>query len=243
MSLLSVRKHFVEFTGRYDLVKDSVSYGDNGADFFIRAGQKWLDRFADIYQSDARRYVEIEIGGWYTIVPNIRSIKEVYISNNDGVKSRLKKVSFKELRDSFPSDPSLIDAGTTLIYSPTNLRVIPEVPNVITIDTFGPITYEIDDENHWNFTGLVFLPPTIEPIILEVHGSFYQHILSTDSSANFWSEEQEFILVLAASRALEISYRNMTGVRDWEAAIYSELQGLEFDLVQQQSSGYTQMEG
>lgn len=244
MTLAAVRRKFIEFTGRYDLVTDIESYLDNGANFFIQSGQKWLDRYADIFQSRAISFHTIAVGGWYVLIPNIRAIENVWFSNADGEKWQLEKVELATLKTEFGGDPAdFANSCRSLIYAPTTLRVSPEVVGTITLDHFGTTIYSDATKSHWGYQGLVFLPPTDSVITLEVHGLFYQPLLTLDASQNFWSEEQPFILVLAAARALEISYRNSAGVRDWEEAIASEVRGLEFDLVAQESAGYTQMEG
>lgn len=243
MPLISVRQKFVEFSGRYDLVKDEESWADNGANFFIRAGQKWLDRFSDIYQSQARHFASLAIDQWFSLIPNIRTVEDVWVSDSEGNKWKLEKLTFEDFKAEFPINPSLTDSGLVVFYTSASLRVSPETVGTITIDKFGPISYSDVTKNHWNYTGLLFLPPTDEVLTLEVWGKFYQPTLTLDSDRNFWSEENEFILVLASCRALEISYRNTAGVKDWQMAIESEMQGLEFDFVDQISTGYTQMEG
>ena len=44
MNLKEIREQFVKRSGRYDLVSSTTNWTDNGADFFIRNGQKLLDR-------------------------------------------------------------------------------------------------------------------------------------------------------------------------------------------------------
>lgn len=48
---------------------------------------------------------------------------------------------------------------------------------------------------------------------------------------------------MAASRALEVAYRNSEGVKDWESAIKTELFGLGLDLVEEASAEVSEMEG
>ena len=52
MNLLEIRTKFRSISGRYDLVNSD--YSDNGANFFIEEGRKWLDSKVDkkmIYES------------------------------------------------------------------------------------------------------------------------------------------------------------------------------------------------
>lgn len=242
MSLLNIRKDFIEFSGREDLVTDTVAYADNGADKFIRAGQRWLDRTFTIGKQEARLFSTLAIGDWYSLLTSCRAVHEVWMSNLTNGKWKLDRVDISELRRCVGDDPGSIDAGQSLTYSTASLRSIPEVVGTITIDKFGSVVYSTTG-NHYTFNGLVWLPPIDAITTLEVQGNFYQPILTNNTDLNYWSEEEPFVLVLAACRALEISYRNNQGVSDWEAAISRELIGLEFDLADQESSEYHSMEG
>ena len=48
---------------------------------------------------------------------------------------------------------------------------------------------------------------------------------------------------MAANRQMEIDYRNTAGVKDWEAAIQSEILGLGKDLVEEHIADVDQMQG
>jgi len=242
MTLLSTRTQFVKLSGRYDLVADTVSWANNGADFFIKAGQKWLDRRGDIYKAKGRAYQSITSGTWYAILQNCRSIEEVWISNSDREKWQLTKYDLSDIRETYNEDPALIDNGDPLYYAPVSVRVMPEVSSQLTIDEFGATTYT-SASDHYGYNGLIFMPPADGTYTLEIHGLFEQSQLSNDSDTNFWTEQHEFVLVLAALRALEISYRNTAGVNDWEEAINRELFDISLDYANELSSEITQMEG
>jgi len=91
MSLLEVRTQLIKITGRYDLVVDAVDYADNGADFYINAGQLWLDRRETHKKSFSRVFETVSAGEWYLTFQLCRAIKEVWISNSDGEKWKLEK--------------------------------------------------------------------------------------------------------------------------------------------------------
>lgn len=244
MTLLQTRKDFVVFSQRYDLVSDYEGgvYTDNGANFFIRAGQRWLDRRNDIYKSEARYYLTLTTGAWYALIPDCRSVRSVYMSNAAKTKWKLKKNDLEVIRADFSTDPALIDNGDPLVYSPVTLRTIAEVASTTVIDKFGATTYS-SAVNHYSYDGIIWLPPASASLYLEVDGLFYQPYLSADGDMNYWTEQENFILILAACRAIEVSMRNSQGVKDWEEAIQSEILGLEFDAVDQSSSEYHELEG
>jgi len=244
MSLLETRKNFIVFSGRYDLVTDyeGGNYSDNGANFFLQAGQKWLDRASTHTKSYARRYENLLSGAWYALIPYVRAIQQVWMSKNSGEKWKLEKKSLERLRARFAKDPVLLQHGDPLFYAPVSLRTIIEIATLTTLDIFGSTQYSTNAD-HYRYNGLLFLPPASEELVLEVHGLFYQPVLSEDDHANYWSEEHEFLLIMAGCRALEISYRNAQGVADWEKAIMTELMTLEFDEVEEESAEVAQMEG
>ena len=97
MTLVIARQHLVELSGRYDLVVDNVNWANQGADFFLQAGQRWLDRTSTIFQSGARYYKNLTQGAWFDLVPDCRAIQEVWISNSLGTKWKLMKRDFGDL--------------------------------------------------------------------------------------------------------------------------------------------------
>lgn len=224
MPLLDVRKQFILFSGRYDLIVDQIDYADNGADAFIRAGQRWLDRTAIIYKAAGKTLINLTEGQWSVNIPS-RSISKVKASNGE-VEWALCKETYDNLMKCYPTDPVTMSTGKPLYYAIAPIRIIPET-----------------DETTYPFTRLIFMPPAPTGTQLLVEGTFLQTPLTTDDSTNFWSEEEPFILTMAACRALEISYRNKEGVADWETAIKTELLGLEMDLAEMESNEFTQMWG
>jgi hypothetical protein len=242
MTLLSTRTNFVKISGRYDLVVDTSAYADNGADFYIQNGQLWLDRQEEIKKSHSRVFASITAGDWYSIFQLARAIKEVWISNSDGEKWKLTKTDFDILRAAYAEDPINLDQGDPLYYSPIYLRESPETTNEIKIDTFGATEYT-ETGDHYEYNGLVFLPPADGAFTLEIHGLFYQPKLEENTDKNYWTEVHELVLVMAACRALEVVNRNSAGVKDWENSIKSELFGMGLDLVEEESAEATEMEG
>ncbi len=122
MSLLEVRTQFVKISGRYDLVVNATDYADNGADFYINAGQRWLDRLEDHKKSHSRVFETITSDDWYKLFQSARAIKEVLISNSDGEKWQLTKTDFDILRAAYAEDPANVDNGDPLYYSPIFIR-------------------------------------------------------------------------------------------------------------------------
>ena len=242
MTLLEVRTQLIKISGRYDLVVDATDYADNGADFYINAGQLWLDRLEDTKKSHSRIFESVTSGQWYKIFQLCTAIKEVWISNSDGEKWQLTKADFDILRAAYAEDPADVDNGDPLYYSPIYIRRSPETSGKVTIDYFGTTEYS-EESDHFEYNGLVFLPPADGTYTIEIHGLFYNPKLEANDDENYWTEVNPLVLVMAASRALEIVYRNSEGVKDWESAIKSDLFGLGKDLAEEDVAGDSEMGG
>jgi hypothetical protein len=242
MSLLSVRTMFAQYSGRYDLIVDRITFANKGADFFIRAGQQYLDRTYDIFKAESRFYTELVPSSWYILVPDARVVENVYISNSAGARAELRRISLTEYKRVFRSDPGMSDNGCSGAYCVSNLRVTPQSPTTITIDRWETNTYSAAG-TEYNNTGILISPAISSDSTCEIYGKFYQPKLLLDSDANVWSEQYEAVLAMAACRELEMSYRNTVGVKDWETSITSELHGVELDNADQESNFITKFRG
>jgi len=243
MTLLAVRKNFVNFTGRFDLVTDEESWRDRGANFLIQTGQKWLDRQAETTFGDGKTYLLLEANAWYVLLNNCRSVRDVFISDAGGTRRPLRRKDYPEIAHMCIQDPARVQPGTPCYYSIGNINTHPETVGSTTVARFGPSVTYTAAGNPWGFNSIIVAPAPSENSLLEVQGLFYQPELVADGDMNVWSEEYPFILLLAACRQLEISYRNTSGASDWENAINAELLTLGFDLVDQISNDITQIKG
>jgi hypothetical protein len=240
MPLIDVRKQFIEYSGRYDLVLDTTDFDNNGADTFITAGQRWLDRTYEVLGSVERFDTLLDIGTWYALITDARVIESVWVSLITGERYPLCYLSMSDFRASFSKDPIGITNGRISYYTPVFFYKVPESYDVL-IDAIGNNEYVVSTPIGYN--GLLCMPPTDQQINLEVHGKFYQPKLVNNSDTNLWSEAYPTALILAACRQVEISYRNQTGVKDYEAGIEGELRGAEFDLVDSQTNMMPHLKG
>jgi hypothetical protein len=240
MTLLAVREIFGKRSGRYDLV-DPTAWTDLGADVFINAGIKHLDKLVGMDQTEATLYKTLAVGDWYTYFQNSRSIHEVWVSTTEE-KWPLDEKDRAEMKEYYGDVPTEIDNGRPLFYYPTNLRTSPDDPAKITVSKFGSTAFEITAVPY-TYNGLIFLPPADDTYTLEVVGNFYSPQLVNETDENYWTLEYPLVVVMAAMREVEIMYRNSEGVKDWDAAIYSVLTELDKDMVAQESANIRSMEG
>ncbi len=241
MNLLEVRTKFISLSGRTDLVNDTTNYVDNGANFFINAGARFLDRLETVPKSPGKTYKRIEDGDWFVTFNDCRAVKKVYATNDEG-RIELTKKDLGWLMLEYPSLISGIDTGSPRYYAPAILREVPQSLGAITMSQFvGEIVQA--EVSHMIYNGIIWMPPCDKTFILEIQGLFYSENLSVDTDVNFWSISDPLILVFAALRALEASYRNTEGVKDWERAIKSEVMGLGMDDVEEAVAEVTSIEG
>lgn len=241
MSLIAIRKLFLDTTGRYDLV-DSVTYANTGADTYIRAGQRWLDEAFYIRQNYGRRFTMEVAGAWNNSGLHCRSITEVWMSTATA-KWQLEKIDLAAMILRWPANPSTMSRGAPRVYAVTNRRSHgADLPGATVVDWWGNyLTTQPYD--YWDQNGIIWRPPLDVDTMVEVHGRFNQPALTADQAQNYWTEDKPMALLWAACRVLEISYRNTTGAREWEQAIRAEMQPTEWEFAEQQAAGITGFEG
>lgn len=239
MNLLQVRTKFREVSGRHDLV--NADFSDNGADFYINEGRKFLDRLDETQKSWASCFRFIEIGQFSASFPHCRAIKEVWAASASA-RWQLEKIDLQEMISGYLTAlPSARDTGTPLYYSPCLTRYIPEDAEIGDVESFiGWVDVSVGTSHESN--AIIINVPADEKISLDIKGLYYSYELSADTDENYWSVVHPMLLIMAAMRQLEIINRNTQGVRDWEASILVDMKQLGMDLVEELIAEVTQIE-
>ena len=239
MNLLAMRTKFRELSGRFDLV--NADFSDNGADFFINEGRKFLDRLDETQKSFASCFRFIEIGYYSASFPYCRSIKEVWAATISA-KWRLEKLDLRELIEEYlTGDPSARNTGSPLYYSPTVTRNIPKDTPAGSFESFlGWVDVPAGNANEYNT--ILINVPTEAKIVVEIKGLFYSPELVEDTDTNYWSEVHPMLLYMASMRQAEIINRNTQGVNDWTSSILVDMKQIGMDLVEEVISDVTQIE-
>ncbi len=230
MNLLQVRTKFREMSGRNDLVNEDGS--DNGADFYINEGRKFLDRMDETQKSWATCYRFINTGFYSASVPYSRAIKEVWAATTSA-RWQLKKKNLQDLIAGYLTGmPSSRTSGTPLYYSPTITRYIPEG---VTADEFESFLgwVETPAGNSHEYNTILLNVPTDEKILVEVKGLFYSSELTANAEQNYWSSVHPMLLIMSAMRQIEIVNRNTQGVKDWTESIATDMRQIGMDLVEE----------
>lgn len=228
MDLLGIRTQFIQWSGRYDLVSDHNTFADNGADNFIREGQKFLDERVNEYQIAMKDYREVDAGAWYVVVDEVREIHHVYVRTNNDRRAliRYDLVAMVEKYPNKISDyvwqlPEDYCFGVYRGFDQTTVR-----------DTLGEyfdtaINSSLPGGATYQLRTIGFMHPIDVPGLIEVWGMFNANRLEIDTSESYWTRRHPALLTWAALYILEVSMRNTQGANDWLRAINDKL--LEFD--------------
>lgn len=240
MNLLEMRTLFLRLSGRTDLV--NADFSDNGADFYLNEGRKFLDRLDETQKSWASCFRFVEVGLYSASIPHCRAIKEVWAASTTARWQLVKYNYQKFITDFLSDDPSGRVPGEPDHYTPVVTRYIPEDAMPVDIESYlGWV--EIPSGNAHEYNTILLSTPVSSRIVVEVKGLFYSHELVADTDENYWSVTNPFLLYQSAMRYVEVANRNTQGVNDWESSINKDMKGLGMDLVEELIAGVTQMEG
>lgn len=242
MNLLEVRTKFIELSGRYDLVENTSSYADNGANFFINRGMRFLDRKFTAPQASARVFTTLAANAWHTTIQHCRTLLDVYLTDDsEGTRYKLTRKSAEWLRAHYPKKPSMITPGQPVYYAPTIIRTTP-AETLFTVDRVGTeVVYGAS--KYFGYNAILFMPPAQQLYYLELIGTFFHPELVEDTDTNWWSVEEYDTLILAALYMVEVHNRNTAGANDYLAQISEALRGIEFDAIEDDTNQRGQMRG
>ena len=238
MNLIQMRVKFRDLSGRNDLVNDD--YSDNGVDFFINEGRKFLDRLDEVQKSWAVRLCPMLTGASYVTFPYCRAIKEVWAASPTEGRWQLEKKNLQDLMSGYLMTlPAKMESGNPLYYSPCITRY---APKDIVIADFETLMGYVEVVNS-NYNAILVNVPSSTDITLTISGLFYSEELIKDDDVNYWSEVNPMLLYMSTMRQIEITNRSTQGVNDWTNSIITEMKQLGMDLVEELISGSDQMEG
>ena len=251
MDYYLIRKKFCELSGRYDLMNSDLT--DNGADFYINAGQQRLDRMQTSGQMQAKYIKQVAAGTIKVFVAGLRSVYKVWAGNTTDGLVELNRVGLDWLREEYEEQLSGITQGTPNYYAPAILRPYPDTATSTSLSGY----YDIDDlqlhatvPDHYTYSGIIIMPPPDTTFYISVYGLFYSPTLSATlvdatwtQTKSMWSECYPSILLKAALYELESFYRNTEGAKDWSNALTIDIAGLDADFADQSSHNINEMGG
>ena len=227
MNLKRVRELFVRWSGRSDLANDDGS--DRGADVFIQQGADWLDEVVENPKSVSRYLVEVAVGDHFANVPRLQRVESIWIMgviNGITGRQKLDEKDLNWMRDRFSGVWSDLDKGVPKYYS-YNVIGLQGNQWEKDLDGLSDVTDIYDVEDHFDDTGILWMPPANVVFTLTVFGDFYQRILDSDSAINYWTSFKPLVLAKAACLMQESSLRNFQGESDWEKSLARDLRGID----------------
>ena len=246
-TLLELRRLLVQQSGHYELVLDAEQedWGDNGADVFIQAGQRFCDDQWQHHKSEAWLYVKMASGESLATFTNARIIKEVWLNKTGGPRTLVKRLTLNDIRERY-TKAALADetTGTPLYWAPAVLGLAPQQfeETALTFEADGITDYDlIMFGNHYPYKGIYVMPPCDGDYTLEIKAEWQSHEMCDDADVSFWSQYPE-LLLMAARREIEIHlHRNTTGAQDFERPLMHSLQKLYHNLIAEESGGPTKI--
>jgi len=221
MTLKELRQKFVELSGRYDLVTDQESYENDGADFFIRAGQRFLENQLDFPKKESRAEVTLSQGESEVQLPGVQTLSRVLRHDTEGA-ALLDEVEYKDFFDRFGT---LTKTGTPTWWTSP-------------IGRANPAGYQQQTSGDMF---IQFFPVANGDYTFSVIGSFFSQPLENTGDENFWTSVYPEVLIQAAMYQTEKFRRNRAGMQDHLSAIQRDLQGIDHNVVQDQTEEVDQM--
>lgn len=251
MEYYLLREMFCKMSGRFDLINEDLT--DNGADFYLNAGQARLDRMQNTGMMKAKNVQSVAAGTIKVYVAGLRSVHKVWVGNKTDGLIELKRASLDYLRYEYEEQLGGIDQGTPEYYAPAVFRPFPDSSTTVSLSGY----YDIDDlilaaaiPDHYTYSGIVIAPPPDTTFYVSIYGTYYSPTLSATVASgvwtqtkSFWSEVHPQILLKAALYELEVFYRNTEGAKDWNSALMVDITGLDQDAADTESYQINQIGG
>ena len=221
MSLLAIRNRLITFSGNRNLSDEDWAY-------FVNAGQKYLD--ALVCNDLTREYYEEELEADQSeiVPPRLRVAELVWVATNEEPDSArpLGKASLSWIQSQYKTGAE-IENGAPLYYSPATIRS----------------EHSSDPTRFLNKKGIVVYPPSDGTHTLTLQGAFFTDSVSAEDDETFWTETYPSALVSASMLKYEEMMRNTEGTRDWLAAIEREVNNINADIADEESTEAYKMKG
>jgi len=218
---------FVQLTGRRDLVTEvtesgNTYYEDDGADFFIRAGLRYLDRLTDLNQQTADVELTVPSGDFVVPINRFRAVRTVRIVRDGKDDEFLRRVGFKDFKK----------------RSRTGEYRLNSIPIIYTL---AEPSRDLPQGQTKTERKMMILPSPDEETTLGVRGLFSSRVLTNDDDVNWWTLNMPETLIQAGWYSLERFYRNRAGMKDHQQAIQQDIRNFKADEYQEEAFDSDQM--
>lgn len=216
MNLLEIRTKLVDLSGRYDLVDNApTSYVDKGANFFIQAGQRYLDLLIEFDKSNVEVSAGVIAGQTEILVEGFRTVERIRMITPEGGFYYLEFVGLRDFREGI---------------NVTNPR---GRPSYYTLAPLGRAPSEGGEEEVFLGNKILLYPPSDAAYTVVLEGVGFSTPLLIDTDTSYWSVGHPDLLLLASLYKMEVFYRNTQGANDYLGSLRDAMQGVNFDMIQQ----------
>ena len=212
------REFFIRATGRYDLLEsgDLTANVDKGANKFINAAQRYLDRRIDHPQLFRNRFFNVALNDFFVTIPDILQVDVFIVIDPDGTKTVITN-NFFRLEEFWIRNPDNPANWTTGLPNEWALNIIGLAPDQQDATSVSFTADSIADAEHVEFgkafsnIGILFVPKADKTYTFNIIGKFRSPVLAVDTDTSFWTSNPE-LLGLAGAYILETFFRDRAGV-------------------------------
>lgn len=219
MNLREIRDEFIRRSGRYDLITDDGQ--DNGANFFIQSGSRFLDRRSSLNNTRKGLAVLSCRPDGLLHVQDCWLVHNVECMLQDRWTPLMKAHSDRCFRTVFTP------VGRPSFYVEKTSRYVPDIQEFPACATNVPASAFDFQHMACHHIMLEIFPHPSSDCTIRVEGCFYSDHLGFDEDRNIWSDRFPDTLIKAALYQLEIFYRNTEGAQDWLNSIQLDLTDAE----------------
>jgi len=213
MTLKDFRKMFVEVTGRFDLVQDSESFQDAGADFFIKAGHRFLNSRFQVRATEVRVPLLLKKDTHTYPVAELLSVTGLQVNTPESGWVTLEQVDLEEILELGTSEES---SKVPRLFSVINL-----LDNPIAEQPISALKK----------LGVRVFPTPEEDLTAQITGR-WANVPQEDTDTSFWTLNYPELAISAAQYQIEVFHRNTQGANDHLIAIDRLGTELEHDLIE-----------
>ncbi|KKN73949.1 hypothetical protein LCGC14_0395140 [marine sediment metagenome] len=239
MNLLEIRTKWIDTSGRRDLIADTspTDYDDNGANFFIQAGQRLLDTILPNPKSEGSYIKDLTVNDYKVMIKYLRAVKKVWIKGTGLARYQLIRKTYSWLQEEYGDSIASSTAGQPRYYAPILSNLSPEQKALTSGNYTDEFTRDFEDitfgDDRYSKNGITFRPKTDATHTITITGDFFSNML-VDADISYHSEIYPELLILATNFALEAFYKNTQGMNDWKNAMNIYLRGIDHDMVKEE---------
>lgn len=227
MNLAEIKGLILSMTGGLDLE-------DNSLRSFISAGQKLLDRMSDFPHGQAEIPFTVNRGDYFLIFPTrVRIVHDCWLRETIADKGDpLNKREYTTLRALYPNPDVEAFFNKPRDYAFTTSIIAslgsPDVSQLSMPASDVPLA----SDDPYDYKGIVLGPTPDATYLVNILCTAYSKEMVKDDDESFWSKHHPFALLNATMYKIEGFLRNASSAKEYLAAAQQEINGINFDNVE-----------